>query len=175
MKALLARVRSFWRGLRRPDQLWAEMDEEMRFHVNMEAERLQRERGLDAAEAWRQAAAAFGGVERYKEAGRDARGLGWLGGLTLDLKLGGRMLVKYPGLTIVGGLAMAFAICVGVVVFEMLGLFVSPTLPLLEGDRIVHLRNWDVQASDPEPHALHDYGVWREAMRTVVDFGAWEN
>ena len=28
---------------------------------------------------------------------------------SLDLKLGGRMLVKYPGLTIVGGLAMAFA------------------------------------------------------------------
>src|SRR5688572_3751334 len=38
------------------------------------------------------------------------RDLGWLGGLTLDLKLGGRMLVKYPGLTVVGGLAMAFAI-----------------------------------------------------------------
>jgi ABC-type antimicrobial peptide transport system permease subunit len=30
-----------------------------------------------------------------------------------DIKLGGRMLVKYPGLTIVGGLAMAFAIWVG--------------------------------------------------------------
>ena len=28
----------------------------------------------------------------------------------LDLKLGGRMLVEYLGLTIVGGLAMAFAI-----------------------------------------------------------------
>ena len=27
-----------------------------------------------------------------------------------DIKLGGRMLVKYPGLTVVGGLAMAFAI-----------------------------------------------------------------
>ncbi len=175
MKTLFARVRSFWRGLRRPDQLWAEMGEEMRFHVDMEAERLQRERGLDPAEARRQAAAAFGGVEKYKEAGRDARGLGWLGGLTLDLKLGGRMLVKYPGLTIVGGLAMAFAICVGVVVFEMVMLFVSPTLPLPGGERIVHLRNWDVQANDPEPHALHDFVVWRQAMQSVTDFGAWED
>src|SRR5690606_15148122 len=81
MKTLFARLRSYWRGLRRPDQLWAEMDEEMRFHVDMEAERLQRERGLDPAEARRQAAAAFGGVEKYKEAGKDAWGLGWLGGL----------------------------------------------------------------------------------------------
>jgi putative ABC transport system permease protein len=175
MKALFARLRSFWRGLRSPDQVWGEMDEEMRFHVDMEAERLQRERGLDAVEARRQAAVAFGGVEKYKEAGRDARGLGWLSGLPLDLKLGGRMLVKYPGLTIVGGLAMAFAIWVGVVVFEMVMLFVSPTLPLPEGDRIVQLRNWDVQASSPEPRALHDFVVWRGSMRTVTDFGAWED
>src|SRR5690606_29647555 len=133
--------------------------EEMRFHLDMEAERLQRERGLDAAEARRQAAVAFGGVEKYREAGREARGLAWLGGLALDLKLGGRMLVKYPGLAIVGGLAMAFAICVGVVFFEMVMLFVSPRLPLPGGDRIVYLRNYDVQASEPEPRALHDFLV----------------
>jgi putative ABC transport system permease protein len=175
MKTLFARVRSFWRGLRRPGQLWAEMGEEMRFHVEMEAERLRRERGLDPAEARRQAAIAFGGVEKYREAGRDTWGLGWLGGLTLDLRLGGRMLAKYPGLTIVGGLAMAFAICVGAVVFEMVMLFASPTLPLPDGDRIVHLRNWDVQASDPEPRALHDFVVWRQAMQSVTDFGAWED
>ncbi|HEX8273253.1 MAG TPA: ABC transporter permease [Longimicrobiaceae bacterium] len=175
MKTLFARARSFWRGLRRPDQLWAEMGEEMRFHVDMEAERLRRERGLDPAEARRQAALAFGGVEKYREAGRDARGLRWLGGLTLDLKLGGRMLVKYPGLTVVGGLAMAFAIWVGAIVFEMVVLVVSPTLPLPEGDRIVHLRNYDVQTSDPEPRALYDFVVWRQAMRSVTDFGAWQD
>ncbi len=175
MRTLLARVRSFWSGLRRPDQLWAEMDEEMRFHVEMEAERLRRERGLDPAEARRQAAIAFGAVERYKEEGREARGLAWLRGLPLDLRLGGRMLVKYPGLTIVGGLAMAFAIWVGAVVFEMVMLFVSPSLPLPGGERIVHLRNWDVQASNPEPRALHDFVVWRQAMRTVTDLGAWDD
>lgn len=34
----------------------------------------------------------------------------------LDFKLGFRMLARYPGLTIVGGLAMAFAIWIGAVV-----------------------------------------------------------
>ncbi|HET7322565.1 MAG TPA: ABC transporter permease, partial [Longimicrobiaceae bacterium] len=175
MRTLFARARSFWRGLRRPDQLWSEMGEEMRFHLDMEAERLQRERGLDPAEARRQAAIAFGGVEKYREEGREARGLAWLGGLTLDFRLGGRMLVKYPGLTVVGGLAMAFAICVGAVVFEMVMLFISPTLPLPGGDRIVQLRNWDVEANAPEPHALHDFVVWRDAMRSVTDLGAWQD
>jgi predicted permease len=175
MKTLFARLRSFWRGLRGPDQLWAEMGEEMRFHVDMEAERLERELGLSPEEARRPAAVAFGGMDTYREEGRDARGLGWLSGLTLDLRLGGRMLVKYPGLTIVGGLAMAFAIWVGAVVFEMVMLFVSPTLPLPEGDRIVHLRNWDVEAHAPEPRALHDFIVWRETIRTVTDLGAWQD
>ena len=175
MKTLFTRVRSHWRGMRRSGRIWAEMDEEMRFHLDMEAERLQRERGLEAGEARRQAAVAFGGVEKYKEAGRDARGLGWLGGLTLDFRLGGRMLVRYPGLTVVGGLAMAFAIWVGAVLFEMVMLFVSPSLPLPEGDRIVHLRNWDVQANDPDPHALYDFNIWRQTMRSVSDLGAWQD
>jgi putative ABC transport system permease protein len=153
----------------------ARMDEEFRFHLDMETERLVREQGLPPSEARRRARIAFGLAERYKDEMRDGRGLAWLGGLTLDLRLGGRMLVKYPGLTIVGGLAMAFAIWVGAVVFQMVMLFVSPTLPLPGGDRIVHLRNWDVQASDPEPRALHDLVVWRQAMRSVTDFGAWED
>ncbi len=151
------------------------MNEEFAFHLEMETARLIREEGLDAGEARRRAYASFGGVERHKEDLRDGRGLAWLGGLTLDLKLGGRMLVKYPGLTIVGGLAMAFAIWIGAVAFEIVMLAVSPTVPLPQGDRIVHLRNWDVQANDPEPRALHDFVVWRQAMRSVTELGAWED
>jgi putative ABC transport system permease protein len=55
--------------------------------------------------------------------------MSWFDGFSFDLKLGGRMLVKYPGLTIVGGLAMAFAICVGTVIFQVLSLFLLPSLP----------------------------------------------
>ena len=151
------------------------MDEEFRFHLDMETERLVREEGLPPDEARRRARIAFGLAERYKDEMRDGRGLAWVGGLALDLKLGGRMLIKYPGLTIVGGLAMAFAIWVGAIAFQMAVLFFAPTLPLPEGDRIVHLRNYDLEASDPEPRALHDFYVWRQAMRTVTDFGAWQD
>ena len=50
---------------------------------------------------------AFGGVEKFKEAGRDVRGLRWLDSLSLDARLGLRMLIKHRGLTLVGGFAMA--------------------------------------------------------------------
>ena len=68
------------------------------------------------------------------------RARAWFDGFSLDLKLGGRMLVKYPGLTIVGGLAMAFAICVGTVIFAVLTMLLHPTLPLPGGERIVQIR-----------------------------------
>ncbi len=148
------------------------MDEEIRFHVEMETERLVRDAALNPREARRRALVAFGGVEKHKESLRDGRGLAWLGGLSLDLKLGFRMLVKYPGLTLVGGLAMAFAIWAGAVTFVLVGLFISPTLPLPGGDRIVQIRNWDVAANGAEPRALHDFVVWRDALRSVTDLGA---
>ena len=115
-------------------------DEEFRFHLDMETDRLVREVRLSRDEARRRALAAFGGVQNHRESMLDGRGLASLSGMSLDLKLGGRMMFKYPELTIVGGLAMAFAIWVGAVVFEMVTLFVSPTLPLPQGDRIVTLR-----------------------------------
>jgi len=70
------------------------MEEEFRFHIDMETARRVREWGLDQAEARRQALAAFGGVENHKEALRSDRGGAWLSGASLDLKLGFRMLVK---------------------------------------------------------------------------------
>jgi putative ABC transport system permease protein len=88
----------------------ARFNEEIAFHIDMESERLRREEGLDEAEARRRALVAFGGVVNHREALHDGRPLRWLSGFSLDFKLGVRMLVKYPGLTIVGSLAMAFAI-----------------------------------------------------------------
>jgi putative ABC transport system permease protein len=98
-----------------------------------------------------------------------------LDAFAIDLKLGGRMLVKYPGLTIIASLAMAFAICVGIVIFEVLTLFTHPTLPLPAGDRIVQIRNWDVAINRAEDRTLHDFKVWRGALRSVTNLGAWRD
>ena len=96
-------------------------------------------------------------------------------GLTLDLKLGVRMLVKYPGLTLIGGLAMAFSIWVGAVVFEMVRVTVSPTLPLPDGDRIVKIETWDRRQSQKESRVVHDFAIWRGALRSVTDLGAYSD
>ena len=173
MNGLFTRARSLWRGLRRPAQLDAEMEEEMRFHVEMEAERLVRERGLAPEEALRQAAVAFGGREKYKEEGRDVRGLAGVAGLSLDLRLAWRMLVKSPGLTVVGVLGIALGTAVGVGFFVVLSTFLYPRIPLEEGERIVALENWNVEVNNEARRSLHDFVTWREEMRSVEQIAAF--
>ncbi len=100
---------------------------------------------------------------------------GFLAGWPMDLKLGGRMLVKYPGLTIVGGIAMAFGICVGLAIFQVLSLFTNPTLPLPQGARLVEIRAMDVAVNDEEEKILHDFLEWESSLRSVTDIGAWRD
>src|SRR5688572_13931594 len=123
--------------------------EEFTFHLDMEVERLIGEHGLAPNEARRRALAAFGGVENHKEALRSDRGLAWLGGFSLDLKLGLRMFVKYPGLALVGVLGMAVAVAVGAVAFGIIYTIVDSTLPLADGGRVVSIRN--LQDGDDGP------------------------
>ena len=91
----------------------------------------------------------------------------------LDLKLAGRMLSKYPGLTLVGGFSFAFAVAAAAMAFEFLTQLVYPSLPVPGGDRIVALRMWDAAASRPERRALHEFMLWRDELRSVDDIGVF--
>jgi putative ABC transport system permease protein len=164
---LRARLRLLFRGAAE-----ARMDEELAFHLEMETEKNLRA-GMSPAEARRRAVLAFGGVEGHKEAMRDGRTLAWMGGLSLDFRLGARMLRKHPGLTLVGGLAMAFAIWVGAGTFELLNQVARPTLPLPDGGRIVGIRQWDASANAARLPGAQDLATWRAELRTVEDVGAF--
>ena len=96
-------------------------------------------------------------------------------GLALDFKLGGRMLARYPGLTVIATLTMGFAICVGTVIVQVLSVLVFPSVPLPKGDRLVQVINRDISANNDELRALYDYNVWRSTLRTVTEMGAWRN
>jgi putative ABC transport system permease protein len=151
----------------------ARMTQEFHLHIDLETEHLVRDEGLSPDEARRRATAAFGGVEQYKETMRDGRGLAWLSGLALDLKVGARMLVRYPGLTLVGGAAMAFGIAAGVGAFEIRTQFVNPSLPLDDGARIVGLRYWDSSANRPLPSSADDIARWQNGLTHVEGVSAF--
>lgn len=90
----------------------------------------------------------------------------------LDFKVGLRMLVRYPGLTLVGTLAIAVAIALGTIYFEAVGKWRNPRLPVQDADRVISIRYWDVNAVAPEGRLLYDYDIWREELRTIDHLGA---
>lgn len=97
-----------------------------------------------------------------------AFGMSWL-----DFKLGLRMLVKHPVLTLVGGLATSFAIGASAVYFEVVNDFVNPTLPLEDGERVIVIQNADLEVASPELRSLHDFMIWRDELESVEDLGVF--
>ena len=93
---------------------------------------------------------------------------------SLDLRLGVRMLIKHPGLTVVATIAVAFAIAVGTVGFEIARQALRPTIPLPDGNAIVALRNWNVADNAPVPASRRDYQLWRDGLGALTDLSAVE-
>ncbi len=91
----------------------------------------------------------------------------------LDLKLGLRMLVKHPMLTLVGGVAIMVATAIGVGASEFVRDLVTPELPLEHGERIVRLYQVDTEAGERIAASLYDLEVWRESLSSVEELGAY--
>lgn len=97
----------------------------------------------------------------------------WGSSVGLDLKLGVRMLSKYPMLTLIGGIAITVASAIGVGASEFVRDMLAPDLPLEEGDRVVRLYRIDAEAGGSAAASLYDLRVWRESVTSLQDLGAY--
>lgn len=178
LSGLAARLRSMWRGLVRRGTVEAEMAEEFRHHIALRTEALLRG-GMSPEEAARRARIEFGHVERHKADARAARGLHLLdriGFSWLDLKLGVRMLAKYPGLSLVSVIGMSIAIAIAGGGFGLVYALVDAPLPLDEGERIVFLQNSDARKpGSPDRRSVHDFVAWRDEVGAVRDLSAFRD
>jgi predicted permease len=151
------------------------MSEEFRHHLELRTQDLVRQ-GLTPREAARRARIEFGHIERHKEDARAARGLRLFDQISfswLDIKLGVRMLAKYPGLSLVSVVGMAIAIAIAAGGFGFLHAALAD-VPLPEGDRLVVLQNTDPSTPGiPDRHAVRDFLRWREQLESVRDLAAF--
>jgi hypothetical protein len=171
-----------WRRIFRLDPT-REVDEELRYHLERRAAE-NMACGMNPEDARHAALERMGDLERVRDEcatlfdadrrRRERRRL--LSVSWLDVKLGIRMLVKYPGLSLVSVLGMAVAIAIGAGYFAGYGAILDPALPLDEGDRVVGLRYRDVSrpGNDAEVSA-HDYVAWRAALSSVRDLSAFRS
>jgi predicted permease len=156
----------------RHDVAEAELSREIRSHLQfLEDEHVAK--GMSREDARLAARRAFGGVEQAKERQRDVRSFRWLEDSRIDLKLGARMLVKYPGLSIIGGAGLAVGVAIGAGFFAFMYSVLYATLPIEGGERIVALENWDVDANTEMRRSMHDLVTWQREMKTVEEIGAF--
>lgn len=158
------------RGMRR-SAAEEEMAEEIRCHLEMEAERLEREEGLSAGEAWRRAVVAFGGVEGHKESLRDGWGVRWVGAVRRDVQVAARGLRRSPGLVAVAVLSLGLAIGLNTAMFSFADAWLLKPLPVPAGERLVHVQV--TKEGERTSVSYPDYLEYRRTARTLDGLAAY--
>ncbi|MDQ6829845.1 MAG: ABC transporter permease, partial [Gemmatimonadota bacterium] len=141
------------------------MDDEMRYHIECEArERLAR--GEDEITAWRAARLTFGGLDRFKEEGRDARGTRLIEDLRMDAHYALRVLRRSPAFTIASLITLALGIGATTAIFSVVrGVLLRP-LPYAEPERLAVLWERNVPRNrDENVVSVPNFEAWRARSR----------
>src|SRR5215213_6037632 len=161
------------RALLRSESIHDEIDEEMRFHIDMRTEENVRA-GMAPGEARREAERRFGRLTRLKEQGYEVRGGRWLETFWQDCRYGARSLRKGPGVTSVAVLTLALGIGMNTAIFSVVNAVLINPLPFREPDRLVQfwetnpLKNWT--QANVAPANLFD---WQEQNQSFTEIAAY--
>ena len=170
--SLLARLRSFVVAVLRGRRLEREMEEEWRFHVETRAEALAAG-GIPQDEAVERARAEFGDPLRWKEGGREARGLSWVYALGADLRYGWRQLRHAPVFAIAAIVTLALGIGANTLAFSVLQAVLVRELPYRNPDRIVMVWFRVPDSRDARVGAtLQNYFALRDRSRSFEFVGS---
>ncbi len=148
------------------------MDDELRYHVERETEERIRA-GMSPEAARTSALRDFGGIERFKEEARDARGVRPVEDLIADTRYAARVFARNPGFTATAILTFALGIGAASAIFAVVyGVLLRP-LPYADPDRLVVL-------SEKKPAwprggnvvSIDNFDAWRDRARSFAGMAA---
>jgi predicted permease len=119
-------------------QLSAEMEDELRSHIQHRADDLERS-GLHRAEAQRRARLEFGGQARFKEECHEAAGGTFIESLWQDLRYAFRLLRKSPGFAAIAVLTLALGIGANAIVFSVMNALILHPLDVPQAESLYQL------------------------------------
>jgi len=113
-----------------------ELDAELRFHIEHEAEKYERQ-GMSHDAALRRARVEFGGVEQTKEASRDLRGIGRLESVVRDVRYAIRSLRSRPAFALTVVATLALGIGANTAIFTLVDALILRPLPVPHAEQLV--------------------------------------
>ena len=136
LAGLLTDLRYRLRALFSRDSLEHELDAELRFHIEREAEHHERH-GMSHEAALRRARLEFGGIEQMKEASRDTRGTALVESIARDLRYAVRSLRSRPAFTLTVIATLALGIGANAAIFTLVDALLLRPLPVSHPEQLV--------------------------------------
>ncbi|HXS83392.1 MAG TPA: ADOP family duplicated permease [Methylomirabilota bacterium] len=167
---VLDRVRAIVARLLAPATHDQELDEELRSHVQLRADDLERS-GLDRREAERRARIEFGGHLKFKEESRVAIGGTFWETLAQDLRYAMRTLRKSPSFSVVAVLTLALTIGANAVVFAALNAFILKPLNVPRPESLYSIHRKGTESS---AQSYPDFRDFRERQRSFEDIAGYQ-
>ena len=158
------------RSLFRRGQVEAELNEELRYHLERQIE-VNTAAGMSVEEARYAALRAMHGLDQRKEECRDMRRVRLIEDLWQDFRFSVRSLLKRPGFTAIILIALALGIGANTAIFSLVNAVILQPLPYRDPDRLISVygtRNRSTQGS-VGPTDFLDY---RSQNKTFEQFAA---
>jgi predicted permease len=153
------------RSLLSREQLDGDLDDELRYHLERQAEE-DIASGMDPAEARRRARRALAGVEQRKEECRDARGLNLVEHFAQDVRFAARQLLKSPGFTATAVLMIGLGMGASVAILGFVDAALLKPLPYADPDRLLNVTERTAQIPRANLSYL-DYLDWKRQTTTL--------
>ena len=173
---IVARLRSWWRGIFHRSRVENAMDDELSFHIEAYAADL-RNQGVDEDEARYRARVEFGGVAQVKEECREANGIAPFEHLVQDVRFAFRMMAKSKLATAILLVTLALGIGANTAVFTLINGLMLRSLPVEHPEQLYFFGNdqWYGNMSGRFPtgnviiYSYRFFQQFRERNRSVFD------
>jgi predicted permease len=151
----------------------AEIDEELRFHIEART-RDNVAAGMMADEAARDAQSRFGPLLRTRERTHDADVLVWVETLAQDVRYSVRSLRHSPVTTAIIIASLALAIGASTAVFSVVNAALLRALPYADSDRLAMLWSANLLNGSMEQNtSIPNFADWKTQARTFEDLAAY--
>jgi putative ABC transport system permease protein len=161
-------------GLFRREAVLRDMNEEMRFHLDMETE-ANVGKGMTPAEARRAALRSFGNFDSIRERAWEVRGGGMIEMLLQDIRYGARVLARNKSFTAVAVLTLALGIGANTAIFSVVNELLLRPLPYADAERIVMV--WEVTPEGRHQNTTSraNFRSWREQSTAFTAMSAFSD